>query len=496
MITMKGRSHYLVLERLGRELKTRGHEVVFFVGDSETYALKDPHVRTFKCPDEANKVDIKTIDGLMVVWRVYCDALLSHHENMEEAKTADLIIGDAMYLCSFLIADKFSLPHVTVLMSPLSTATTGLPYNFAELPSYIPQVFSRMTDDMSFVQRAQNSFTWLVNSMIFPSMLRNVYAGLKKKHNITPEKSLHQTFQKVDIVLYQSNPIDYPRPLLPNTKPVGPLLSSPAKPLPDELVQFVQGAGDEGVILVAFGSILDEIDDRTIAAMADAFSSLPQRVIWKLDEKSLTLGKNIKVTSWLPQNDILGHLKTRLFIGHAGMNGLLQAAYHGVPMICVPFFGDQFDNSIAAKHFGMAEILYTESITQETLVDAINTVLNNASYRESAARISKSIKLRPRTPIQEAADWVEYTQAQGGLANLRPRGLDLPFYQLYILDVLSVGGSSHKVRLEWLATNRPIEQTTGTMPKVPKKKTIATATLEDEWNSVTSLQELPDPTAL
>ncbi|KAL9988927.1 hypothetical protein ACROYT_G003422 [Oculina patagonica] len=435
---MKGRSHYLVLERLGRELEARGHEVVNFVGDSETYALKDPHVRTFKSPKEANKVDVKTVDGLMAVWRLYCDALLSHQENMEKAKTADLIIGDAVYLCSFLIADKFSLPHVTVLMSPLSTATTGLPYNFAELSSYIPQYTSRLSDDMSFLQRAKNSFLWLVNSIITPSMIREVYAGLKEKHNITPKKSLHQTFQKVDIVLFQSDPIDYPRPLLPNTKPVGPLLSSPAKPLPDELEQFVKGAGDEGVILVAFGSILDEIDDRTIAEMADAFSSLPQRIIWKLDKEGLNLGKNIKNASWLPQNDILGHPKTRLFIGHAGMNGMLQAAYHGVPMICVPFFGDQFDNSIAAKHFGIAEILYKESITKETLVNAINTVLNNASYGESAARISRSIKLRPRTPIQEAADWVEYTQAQGGLANLRPRSLDLPFYQLYLLDVLSV----------------------------------------------------------
>ena len=60
------------------------------------------------------------------------------------------------------------------------------------------------------------------------------------------------------------------------------------------------------------------------------------------------------------------------------------------------------------------------------------------SYRASAARISKSIRLHPRTPVQQAADWVEYTQAKGSLAHLRPRGLDLPFYQLYLLDILFV----------------------------------------------------------
>ena len=62
--------------------------------------------------------------------------------------------------------------------------------------------------------------------------------------------------------------------------------------------------------------------------------------------------------------------------------------------------------------------------------------LFSCSYRESAAGISNSVKLLPRPPVKEAADWVEYTQAQGGLQHLRARGLDLPFYQLYSLDIL------------------------------------------------------------
>ena len=60
------------------------------------------------------------------------------------------------------------------------------------------------------------------------------------------------------------------------------------------------------------------------------------------------------------------------------------------------------------------------------------------SYHENAVRISKSVQRLPRAPVKEAADWVEYTQAQGGLQYLRPRGLDLPFYKLYLLDILFV----------------------------------------------------------
>lgn len=60
------------------------------------------------------------------------------------------------------------------------------------------------------------------------------------------------------------------------------------------------------------------------------------------------------------------------------------------------------------------------------------------SYRESAVRLSKFVKLLPRSPVQEAVDWIEYTHAVNGLPHLRPRCLDLPFYKLYLLDVLLV----------------------------------------------------------
>ncbi|CAH3034095.1 unnamed protein product, partial [Pocillopora meandrina] len=415
------------------------NKVLIIVGDCEKFAAKDPRVRTFKCSEDLTKLDPTKIDHLMKFWFDNCDAILSNPEIMNRVKSSDAVIGDAAFQCSYLIADKFSLPHVTVLMSPLSTGSV-LQLNFAQLPSYIPQFTSGFTDHMNFLQRVKNTMQHLFHQLMVLPKIDNVYGPLKKKHNITPEKSLRETYQKIDLVLVQSDPLDYPRFHLPNTKLVGPLLSSPAKPLPGDLQQFVMGSGDEGVILVSFGSILSQIDDQTIERMAAVFSSLPQRVIWKLDTegKSLHLGDNVKVSSWLPQNDILGHPKTRLFIGHAGMNGMLEAAYHGVPMICVPFFGDQFDNSVAAKHFGMAEFLYKESITEGSLVKLINTVLNKPSYRENAVRISRSIKLRPRSAIEAAADWVEYAQALGDLSFLRPRSLDLPFYQLYLLDVLAL----------------------------------------------------------
>jgi glucuronosyltransferase len=92
------------------------------------------------------------------------------------------------------------------------------------------------------------------------------------------------------------------------------------------------------------------------------------------------LSPNIKTVKWLPQNDILGHVKTKLFITHAGANGLAEAAYHGVPMICSPFFGDQHDNSRFVQYDGLGEILPVGHATAEQLVSLINQVINEKRY--------------------------------------------------------------------------------------------------------------------
>ena len=94
-------------------------------------------------------------------------------------------------------------------------------------------------------------------------------------------------------------------------------------------------------------------------------------------KSKLTVGDNVKLLSWLPQNDILGHPKTRLFIGHAGINGILESVYHAVPMICSPFFGDQFYNAQILKQAGIGEMINLETTTSEQLVGLIRKMLSD-----------------------------------------------------------------------------------------------------------------------
>ena len=39
----------------------------------------------------------------------------------------------------------------------------------------------------------------------------------------------------------------------------------------------------------------------------EAFSKVPQRILWKYEKELENLPKNIKLTNWAPQQDILGN---------------------------------------------------------------------------------------------------------------------------------------------------------------------------------------------
>lgn len=67
-----------------------------------------------------------------------------------------------------------------------------------------------------------------------------------------------------------------------DTKVVGPLLAAPAKPLQEDLEEFIQKSGNEGVILVSFGTVMGNINENMSTLLVNAFSRVSQRIIWKL----------------------------------------------------------------------------------------------------------------------------------------------------------------------------------------------------------------------
>ena len=65
----------------------------------------------------------------------------------------------------------------------------------------------------------------------------------------------------------------------------GPILPKPAKPLPIDLEKFMANAGDDGVIIVSFGSMMSSLPIPTIKMLAKVLGEMKQKVLWKLKGK-------------------------------------------------------------------------------------------------------------------------------------------------------------------------------------------------------------------
>ena len=72
-----------------------------------------------------------------------------------------------------------------------------------------------------------------------------------------------------------------------------------------------------------------------------------------------------------------GHPKARLLIYHGGLAGIYEAIKHAVPMVIMPIFADQPSNAVRVEAKGMGRVIDKDSITYETVKEAVVDVLEN-----------------------------------------------------------------------------------------------------------------------
>lgn len=129
----------------------------------------------------------------------------------------------------------------------------------------------------------------------------------------------------------------------------------------------------------------------------------------------------------------------KLFITHSGLLSTTETVYHGVPVLAIPVFGDQYMNAEKAVHYGYGLMLgYNDkNFSYETFSSTLSELLNNPKYMENARQRSQIFHDRPLSPMENTVYWVEYVLRNNGAKHLQVSGANLPIYKYLMLDILA-----------------------------------------------------------
>lgn len=463
-------SHWINMEILLQELHARGHNITVLRSAKSWYIPSNSSIYTSidvaMLEDETdinyyNKLlrDVIECRGTVAFIRTFCQQRLitsmleKGHEILARASAKmlddpvfmkklqdakyDIMLTDPALTLGVILGSYLKLPmvfnvrwinsgegHLTIAPSPVS---------------YVPVSGSELHDQMDFLERIKNMLHYLYSIGEQHFIINSAYSDLFRRH-FPPGTDLLSIQRAADIWLLRTDFVfEFPRPTMPNVVYIGGFQCRKSRPLPVELEAFMQSSGEHGVVVMSLGTLVSALPRDVMEAIAAAFADLPQKVVCRfVGEKPSSLGNNTLLVKWLPQNDLLGHPKTRAFVAHGGTNGMYEAIYHGVPVLGLPLLFDQFDNLHRLKVRGAARVVEAKSLTKEDFLEALKDILETPSYRENMQRLSQLHRDKPMSPMDTAVFWTEYVIRNKGAAHLQTTGFSLPWYSYFCLDVAVV----------------------------------------------------------
>ena len=352
-----------------------------------------------------------------------------------ESLKFDLAVVDGipMNYGAYIIPYKLGIPYVTFTSILLDPWLIRLP----SLPSVEPtMMFADTGNKMSFSKRIQNFITMcLIKGRYLITYPSDDFVSKYAPNR--PYKTLFDIYKDSEMFLVNQDIffLEYQRVESTNVRHVGSVGGRPAKPLSDELEKFMSSAR-HGVVLVSFGSVFEKCPQIIMEKLFTAFSHFKESFLMRYSgELDLYPPKNVRLEAWIPQNDLLGHPKMKLFITHSGYFGQIGGFYHRVPMLMVPFSCDQPYNARRAEERGYGKILDLTKTSSDEIEALIREMLGNSTYKDNLEKAKAVLDSFPR-PEDQAAFWIDHVYRFGS-KHLKPSYMDMPLYQYFMLDILA-----------------------------------------------------------
>lgn len=444
------RSHGNFYMPLAEELARRNHTVTYVTGYEKSSS--HPNIRVVVVPD-VNIFDkmpnLFTTDRFTAIGAIYndmkevCIKALSHEavQRLNDEKFDLVILYLALTECFLSFAHKLKVPFIYVnpnkLLGAYAAAAGSPPFPSLDA-SYMLDLEYPLTFTGRMMSTAQDLLDVLFHNWVFIPSLDDECRARK----LCPEDMPYLGELRYNGSLFITNSVrTMEKPTLPYTPTLvhaGGIHCRPAKPLPEDLQQWIAGAGEPGFIFFSLGTLIKSSDlpDKYLKVLVEVLGSLQQRVLWKWDKETMeSLPPNVRLVKWVPQQDILGHPQLRLFITHGGLFSTQEATYHGVPILGIPVAIDQHYNMRKVQKEGWGHVLYWEDLTYDNLRGHILQLMDDKRILDEVHQRSRLMRDQPMSPADWATYWVEYVLKHQGASHLRSPAVYIPWYQLYNADV-------------------------------------------------------------
>ena len=218
---------------------------------------------------------------------------------------------------------------------------------------------------------------------------------------LAPRSFIHES-PDLNLYLYPAEAdYDRRRPLGPTWHRIDTCVREEAgeAELPDDIRH-----GDGSLIYLSLGS-LGSADVGLMQRLCDALAETPHRYIVSKGPQAdeITLRDRQWGAEYLPQPILMPLCD--LVITHGGNNTTTECFHHGLPMVTLPLFWDQYDNAQRIEELGFGRRLATYEWEAAGLSAAIDSILGDHSILDRMQKISARVKADPGR--LRAADLIE-----------------------------------------------------------------------------------------
>ncbi len=340
----------------------------------------------------------------------------------------DIMVIDIAALAGVMLAEEYDIPYV--LNNP------SLLFSPGESSALIPAWGSGFGTSMSLADRCLNVvFPRLLSLALIPSFMH--LNRIRWDLFLDLYRSQHDVIRHAPILTDTVFGLEYPRPLPPLVKMVGPLLPAKLPQLSSSVTDWIRSA-EPPVVLIHLGS-MTYLEPWQVKEMLDGFSNDAFRVLWVMNKSQRQavpyVPGSFLIEANVPYLAIVSHPEVIAVVSNCQLDAAQEALYFGKPILCLPFYMDQPDVASRVVDVGAGLTVEKASLSSVVLSHKIWTLISNDSFTEKAGQVRKLLERAGGT--QRAADFIQEA-LEVGTEHWTTVDASRPWHKQLNLDIAAV----------------------------------------------------------